>query len=234
MAESTNIEPCALVPNTLSQSSTKSYAMSFNKLGIISKFDASRISTTQSSSMTVKISWLAVRCNIRQDCDDRMEKNRNDYTNTSLDHNNCLTKENQGQLAFQLHKKVELPSLINSERRTPYETTQQIQDKTTIIQRWNSKIKIWKCYLKETYWWKMQILHNQNIRAPIISPQAILRTDASQVKQVATITFLESGLKQMLEQSWNQDFKFNSSNEREAASILQGLRLFAMSPRYMQ
>ncbi|KAA6392727.1 MAG: hypothetical protein EZS28_011745 [Streblomastix strix] len=50
----------------------------------------------------------------------------------------------------------------------------------------------------------------------------------------ATIIFVQSGLKEMHEQSWNRDSKLTSSNQREAAAILQGLRRFALNPRHNQ
>ncbi|KAA6385363.1 MAG: hypothetical protein EZS28_019111 [Streblomastix strix] len=50
----------------------------------------------------------------------------------------------------------------------------------------------------------------------------------------ATIIFVQTGLKEMHEWSWNRDSKLTSSNQREAAAILQGIRRFAMSPRHYQ
>ncbi|KAA6375158.1 MAG: putative reverse transcriptase, partial [Streblomastix strix] len=75
-------------------------------------------------------------------------------------------------------------------------------------------------------------LHMRNLNK--YKTNVILRSDASQTKWRATITFLETGLKEMHEQSWNRDSKLTSSNQREAAAIFQGLRRFAMSPIHNQ
>ncbi|KAA6357308.1 MAG: hypothetical protein EZS28_047164, partial [Streblomastix strix] len=98
----------------------------------------------------------------------------------------------------------------------------------------NSRIEIWKCLLIEIYWWKSQILHNLSFGAQLISHQAIFRTDASETKLDATETIIETGLKEMYENSWNRNSKLTSSNWRKVAEILQGLQRFAASPRQNQ
>ncbi|KAA6385416.1 MAG: hypothetical protein EZS28_019057 [Streblomastix strix] len=158
---------------------------------------------------------MVVRNSLGQNCDDRMEGKRDVDANTSLDCNNYKSEESNSSLARQFHREVEIPSLTDPEERTSHEKSEQMQNQCSNQHRLEFK--------------------NQNLEMlPQGNLLTILRTDASQTNRGATITFLESGLKEMHEQSWKRDSKLTFSNKREAAAILLGLRRFALSQRHNQ
>ncbi|KAA6361793.1 MAG: putative reverse transcriptase, partial [Streblomastix strix] len=98
------------------------------------------------------------------------------------------------------------------------------KSKTSIQRGWNSRIKVWRCCLKELYWWRTQISNNKQIRLTFALPDVILRTDASKDQWGGTLTILKTGTTEMLNGPWNSNWKLNSSNQREIAAILLGVR----------
>ncbi|KAA6389236.1 MAG: hypothetical protein EZS28_015236 [Streblomastix strix] len=98
------------------------------------------------------------------------------------------------------------------------------KSKTSIQRGWNSRIKVWRCCLKELFQWRTQVNRNKQIRLTFALPDVILRTDASKDQWGGTLTILKTGTTEMLNGHWSCNWKLNWSNQREIAAILQVVR----------
>ncbi|KAA6311660.1 MAG: hypothetical protein EZS28_056082, partial [Streblomastix strix] len=89
---------------------------------------------------------------------------------------------------------------------------------------WNSSVYLNMQVLKELFWWKTMIQKNRPIQATLISPQAILATDASKTNWGATLKMSHPDLEILFHGKWSSNWHLTSSNQREAAGILCALR----------
>ncbi|KAA6312012.1 MAG: hypothetical protein EZS28_056002, partial [Streblomastix strix] len=78
--------------------------------------------------------------------------------------------------------------------------------------------------LKELFWWKTMIQKNRPIQATLISPQAILATDASKTNWGVTLKMSHPDLEILFHGKWSSNWHLTSSNQREAAGILCAFR----------
>ncbi|KAA6382993.1 MAG: hypothetical protein EZS28_021477 [Streblomastix strix] len=89
---------------------------------------------------------------------------------------------------------------------------------------WNSRVRLNRQKLREIYWWKTRIQCNQPIRATIQTPEACLTTDASTQGWGASLLINSTQQEILFHGNWTDKWRLTSSNQRETAAVLIGLR----------
>ncbi|KAA6382053.1 MAG: hypothetical protein EZS28_022421 [Streblomastix strix] len=89
---------------------------------------------------------------------------------------------------------------------------------------WNSRVRLNRQMLKEIYWWKTRIQCNQPIRATIQTPEACLTTDDSTKGWGASLLINFTQQEILFHGNWTDKWRLTSSNQRETAAVLIGLR----------
>ncbi|KAA6309385.1 MAG: hypothetical protein EZS28_056523, partial [Streblomastix strix] len=75
---------------------------------------------------------------------------------------------------------------------------------------WNSTLYLNKQVLIEIFWWKTMIQKNKPIQATLISPQAILATDASKTNWGATLKMSHPDLEILFHGKWSNNWHLTS------------------------
>ncbi|KAA6397239.1 MAG: hypothetical protein EZS28_007237 [Streblomastix strix] len=130
----------------------------------------------------------------------------------------------ESEVPGELHRFVKLPEVVDQTGRTPSEEAKQDQGLGCV----NKKIELicvfYMYVLKEIFWWKTMIQKNKPIQATLISPQAILATNASKTNQGDILKMSHPDLEIMFLGKWSSNRHISRSNQREEAGILCALR----------
>ncbi|KAA6381430.1 MAG: putative reverse transcriptase [Streblomastix strix] len=143
----------------------------------------------------IRIPRLGIQHQFKHVKNDIGQKIENDIDNKQMDKHHIEAEIGQNKMVSHCDRQVELSQTTNIEGRSTYETVEQMQ-----VQNLNTK------------------------RLEFKDQNAILRTDASKDQWGGTLTILKTGTTEMLNGPWNSNWKLNSSNQREIAAILLGVR----------
>ncbi|KAA6396105.1 MAG: putative Pol polyprotein [Streblomastix strix] len=100
----------------------------------------------------------------------------------------------------------------------------KVKAQAALTREWNSTVYPSMQVLKEIFWWKTMIQKNKPIQDTVISPQAILATDASKTNWGATLKMSHPDLEILFLGKFSNNWHISSSNQRDIAGIFCAIR----------
>ncbi|KAA6365103.1 MAG: putative reverse transcriptase, partial [Streblomastix strix] len=102
----------------------------------------------------------------------------------------------------------------------------KLKNKSVEQKGWNCWVQLQRTILPELFWWRTQIIKNNPIRMTFTQPEVVLRMDASLRGWGGTMTKVATNEQIKIGGNWKGSWRLTSSNQRELAAILCGIRFF--------